>query len=357
MAKNKKKWQIFASNQLIRATNGTNRAFSLLRLLTTPSLCISKQPETRWTRPHQVESYKISFESIFATYVFARKYGVKKFDWSKTFSRNVSAWKWNERRQVSFITIMPEFNDPWYNSRRRQSFHSTKKAKRQSAEFREREAEAMATKRQCPDFREREKLRVWLLSASLLTSERKRPRLKLLNACLLTLERKRPRLNKTAKRQSADYREKETQLLNAGVPKFKEKEAHAKKHHQIKQIPVVYCKPLNIHHSYYRRARLHLCLLQSIDVLENRDWVHFTVPAGSVDKLWICKTCDCALKQVQLISLRIPFMKMVALPVVSDVPFMDQLSMSDTCVYPSTEASPKRACNKIVRLCSWRTCC
>ena len=45
--------------------------------------------------------------------------------------------------------------------------------KRQSAEYREREAMAKATKRQSSEYREREKLRLWLVSASQMTSERR----------------------------------------------------------------------------------------------------------------------------------------------------------------------------------------
>ena len=46
--------------------------------------------------------------------------------------------------------------------------------KRESAEYREREAMAKATKRQSSEYREREKLRLWLVSASQMTSEREK---------------------------------------------------------------------------------------------------------------------------------------------------------------------------------------
>ena len=81
-------WLIFSSNSLIRATNGTNLCSAYW-----PNLAVSSQ------RPCAVPTV------------------------------HVRAARWTRPRKVE-MTVMPEFNDPWYNSRRRQSFRSTKKAKR-----------------------------------------------------------------------------------------------------------------------------------------------------------------------------------------------------------------------------------
>ena len=77
-------------------------------------------------------------------------------------------------------------------------------AKRQSSDFREREAQAKATKRQSADFREREARA------------------------------------KATKCQSADFRVKEAQAMatKRQSADFREKEAHAKKQHRIKQSSI-----------------------------------------------------------------------------------------------------------------------
>ena len=212
-----------------------------------------------------------------------------------------------------------------------------KATKRQSAEYREREAQAMATKRQSAEYRERERLRLRLPSVSPLTTEREAH-------------------DKATKRQSTDYREREAQqkATKRQSSEYREKEAQAKKQCRIKQRstpsnvlqasqafiaatkegPDYTCVCCN--HLMYRKTVIEFKVTKY-----NKAPDDFTVPDSGI-KQWMCKTCDNPLKrgklpaqakannldledipselsdlnslEVRFISLRIPFMKMVALP-------------------------------------------
>ena len=93
-----------------------------------------------------------------------------------------------------------------------------KATKRQSVDYREREAQAMATKRQSADYRERE--------AQAKATKRQSADY-----------REGEAQAKATKRQSADYREREAQQKATKRQSFeyREKEAQAKKQYRIKQ--------------------------------------------------------------------------------------------------------------------------
>ena len=211
-------------------------------------------------------------------------------------------------------------------------------AKRQCADFRAKESQAMAAKRQCADFRETE--------AQAKATKR-----------LCAEVRVKESQSKAAKRQCAEFREAEAQAkaTKRQCPEFRKKEAQAKKQSRLRQA----CTPSDIvqaSEAFIRATREgpdYICvccnrLMYRKTVIEfkltkyNKAPTDFTAPANSETKQWICRTCDHALKrgklpaqakannlqiedippelsdlnplEVRLISLRIPFMKMVALP-------------------------------------------
>ena len=141
---------------------------------------------------------------------------------------------------------MSEFNDPWYNSRRRQSFRSTN-LERQSVNqlSLEREKQRLWLLSAIVLISEEEKLRLWPLNAGLLTSERKWPRLKLLSASLLTTERKRPRLQLlNASLLTTERKRPRLELLNASVASSRKKKLMLRNSIGSSRdlFPVVYCK-------------------------------------------------------------------------------------------------------------------
>ena len=193
--------------------------------------------------------------------------------------------------------------------------------KRQSAEYREGEAEAKATKRQSTEYREREAVA------------------------------------KATKRQSAEYREREAKAMASKRQSddYREREAQAKRQCRIrerstassilqasqafiaatKEGPDYMCVCCN--RLMYRKTVIEFKVTKYSKAPDD-----FTVPHSGT-KQWICKTCDNALKrgklpaqakannldleedipselsdlnslEVRFISLSIPFMKMVALP-------------------------------------------
>jgi hypothetical protein len=192
--------------------------------------------------------------------------------------------------------------------------------KRQSADYRKKEAQAMFTKRQSADYREKE-------AEAIVT-----------------------------KRQSADYREKEAQAMatKRHRTEYREIEAQGKKQSRMRQKstpssvlqasqafitatkegPDYTCACCN--RLMYRKTVIEFKISKYSKVPEE-----FTVP-DSGTKQWMCKTCVHGLKrgklpaqakankldledilselsdlnslEVRFISLMIPFMKMVALP-------------------------------------------
>ena len=176
---------------------------------------------------------------------------------------------------------------------------------RQSADYTEREAHAMATKRQSTDYREREAQQ------------------------------------KATKRQSFEYREKEAQVKKQCRIKQRSTPSNVLKASQAfiaatKEGPDYKCVCCN--RLMYRKTVIEFKVTK---YSKAPDDFTVTVPDAGT-KQWICKTCDNALKrgklpaqakannldledipselsdlnslEVRFISLRIPFMKMVALP-------------------------------------------
>ena len=221
-------------------------------------------------------------------------------------------------------------------SRRWQSA-SSMATKRQSADYREREAQAMATKRQSADYRERE--------AQAMVNKRQCPDYRVSEAHAIA-----------TKRRSADYREREAQqkATKRQSSEYRKKEAQAKKECRIKHrsAPSNILKSSQAFLTATKEGPDYMCvccnrLMYRKTVIEFKVTKYskapddFTVP-DSGTKQWMCKTCDNALKrgklpaqakannldledipseladlnllEVRFISLRIPFMKMVALP-------------------------------------------
>ena len=209
--------------------------------------------------------------------------------------------------------------------------------KRQSADYREREAQAMANKRQSADYRERE--------AQAMVNKRQCPDYRVSEAHAIA-----------TKRQSADYREREAQqkATKRQSSEYRKKEAQAIKQCRIKQrsAPSNILKASQAFLTATKEGPDYMCvccnrLMYRKTVIEFKVTKYskapddFTVP-DSGTKQWMCKTCDNALKrgklpaqakannldledipseladlnllEVRFISLRIPFMKMVALP-------------------------------------------
>ena len=208
--------------------------------------------------------------------------------------------------------------------------------KRQSADYREREAQTMATKRQSADYREKEALAKATIRQSVDYSEK--------DQAMAT------------KRQSADYREREAQrkATKRQSCEYREREEQAKKQCRIKQksTPSNILQASQAFIAATKEGPDYTCvccnrLMYRKTVIEfkvtkyNKAPDDFTVLDSGI-KQWMCKTCDNALKrgklpaqakannldledipselsdlnslEVQFILLRIPFMKMVALP-------------------------------------------
>ena len=162
---------------------------------------------------------------------------------------------------------------------------------------------------------------------------------------------------KATKRQCAAFREKEAQAkaTKRHCPEFREREAHAKKQSRIRQActPSTIIQASDVFIRATKEGPDYICvccnrLMYRKTVIEfkltkyDKAPKDFTAPATCGTKQWICRTCDHALKrgklpaqakannlhiedvppelsdlnplEVRLISLRIPFMKMVALP-------------------------------------------
>ena len=241
-------------------------------------------------------------------------------------------------------------------------------AKRQYADFREKEAQAKATKRQCADFREME--------AQAKATKRQ---------CADFREKEAQAM--AAKRQCADFREKESRAkaTKRQCPEFREKEAQAKKQSRVRQACTsstitqaseVFIKATKEGPDYtciccnrlmYRKTVIEFKLTKY-----NKAPTDFTAPASCGTKQWICKTCDHALKrgklpgqakannlqiddvppelsdlnqlEVRLVSLRIPFMKMHGGTSLWQAACHSWTSRQCTnrshfCVYPSAKAS------------------
>lgn len=240
-----------------------------------------------------------------------------------------------DRRRQRAQLIAVKRQHPHYKGEEAQ----TRTAKRQCADVREREAQAMAIKRQSADYRKKE-------------AQAKAIKRQFADV------RKREAQAMATKRQSADYRKRQAQAIatKRQSADYREREAQAKKQSRIRQtcIPNSVLQASQAFISATKEGPDYTCvccnrLMYRKTVIKfksnkySRAPEEFTVTvAESEIKQWICKTCNHALTQgklpaqakannlkledippelsdlnaleVQLISMRIPFMKMVALP-------------------------------------------
>ena len=237
--------------------------------------------------------------------------------------RGKEAQAWATRRQL------PEFRE------------KEAQANRQRPELRKREAQAMATKRQLPEFRGKE--------AQAKATNCQRPEIREKEAQSMATKCQRP-----------EFREKEAQAkaTKCQCPEFRERErekVHAQKQYRIRRscTPYTVLQASEAFSTAIKEGPDYICvccnrLMYRKTVIEfkltkySKAPEDFTAPATPGTKQWICRTCDHGLKrgklpaqakgnnlhiedvppelsdlnplEVRLISLRIPFMKMVALP-------------------------------------------